>query len=65
MKKRVIDYYSDQYNEGLRHRDPFGIIQEIRTRELISRYLKNDVISILDVGGARETLFGTSIILTN
>jgi 2-polyprenyl-3-methyl-5-hydroxy-6-metoxy-1,4-benzoquinol methylase len=53
MSESVVEYYTEHYNEALRHRDDaFGIIQEIRTKELISRYLGSEKRSILDVGGA-------------
>jgi 2-polyprenyl-3-methyl-5-hydroxy-6-metoxy-1,4-benzoquinol methylase len=52
MTKDVINYYLSHYNEVSRHSDPFGIIQETRTKELISRYLLHNGMSILDVGGA-------------
>ncbi len=52
MKINVSDYYGEHYNEGLRHKDAFGIIQELRTIEMISRYLTKDKMTILDIGGA-------------
>ena len=52
MNNNLIEYYVNKYDEGLRHRDPFGVIQELRTRELILRYLREESMSILDVGGA-------------
>ena len=52
MSNSVIDYYTKNYNEAMRHSDSFGIIQEMRTKELISRYLNSNAMSILDVGGA-------------
>jgi 2-polyprenyl-3-methyl-5-hydroxy-6-metoxy-1,4-benzoquinol methylase len=53
MKESVIDYYSESYNEASRHRvDAFGVIQEIRTKELLVNYLGMGKKSILDVGGA-------------
>ena len=52
MSNNLIEYYVNQFDEGLRHRDPFGVIQELRTRELILRYLQDEPMSILDVGGA-------------
>ena len=51
MKTNVSSYYSNDYDESNRHQDPFGRIQEIRTRQLLLRYL-GDRKSILDVGGA-------------
>ena len=47
----LIDYYANNYNEDARHQDAFGKIQELRTRELIQRYLKPKM-NIIDVGGA-------------
>ena len=53
MKESVIDYYSESYNEASRHRtDAFGIIQEIRTKELLVNYLGKGYKTILDIGGA-------------
>ncbi len=52
MAGNVTDYYLNDYNEAMRHSDPFGVIQEMRTKELIGRYLHNNGMSILDVGGA-------------
>jgi len=53
MSESVTEYYSEHYSEALRHRtDAFGIIQEIRTNELITRHLKAEKLNILDVGGA-------------
>jgi len=52
MTKNVINYYLNDYDEAMRHSDPFGVIQELRTKELIGRYLLNEGMSILDVGGA-------------
>jgi hypothetical protein len=51
MSKK-IDYFIENYNEELRHRDPLRIIQKLRIRELISRYLMDKPQVILDVGGA-------------
>ena len=52
MSNDLVEYYVNQYDEGSRHRDPFGVIQELRTKFLLSRYLHDDPMSILDVGGA-------------
>jgi 2-polyprenyl-3-methyl-5-hydroxy-6-metoxy-1,4-benzoquinol methylase len=52
MSNSVIEYYTNNHNEAMRHNDPFGIIQELRTKELISRYLNDSAMSVLDVGGA-------------
>ena len=52
MTTKIIDFYTHRYNESDRHQGAFGIIQELRTMELISRYLPNNRASILDVGGA-------------
>lgn len=53
MGNPVIDYYTTDYNEDNRHKaDAFGIIQEYRTKELISRYLHLSKMTVLDVGGA-------------
>lgn len=51
MSSLVEEYYTDKYREELRHNDPFGVIQELRTKEIISRYLKKGI-KILDIGGA-------------
>ncbi len=52
MSDDIVEYYVNQYNESSRHRDPFGVIQELRTKELISRYCQEQPMTILDVGGA-------------
>lgn len=53
MSEPVIDYYTMHFDETLRHRsDAFGIIQEIRTKELISRFIGSGKKNILDIGGA-------------
>ena len=53
MSESVVEYYTEHYSEASRHRnDAFGIIQEIRTKELFSRHLGKGKRSILDVGGA-------------
>ncbi len=39
----LIDYYANNYNEDARHQDAFGKLQELRTRELLLRYLKNEM----------------------
>lgn len=52
MIEGLIDYYTRRYDESGRHQGAFGIIQAVRTMELISRYLPRSGASILDVGGA-------------
>jgi 2-polyprenyl-3-methyl-5-hydroxy-6-metoxy-1,4-benzoquinol methylase len=52
MSKGLIDYYTERFDESGRHHGAFGMIQAVRTMELISRYLPGEAASILDVGGA-------------
>lgn len=49
---KIIQYYSNLHDELTRHSDSFGVIQEARTKKLISRYLATNTSTILDVGGA-------------
>lgn len=51
MGKKVEEYYTEDYVEKKRHEDPFGYLQELRTREIICNVLKPGD-SILDIGGA-------------
>ncbi len=52
MSDRIVDYYVESYNEDRRHTDPFGIIQEIRTKQLLERFITQPQMNILDIGGA-------------
>ena len=52
MPNSVIEHYTQNYNEDKRHENPFGFIQEIRSKQLIERYLKDAPMSVLDIGGA-------------
>ena len=49
--KKVIEYYSN-FDEQSRLSDFWGQIEFIRTQNLISRFIKESVSLILDVGGA-------------
>jgi len=47
----IIEQY-DIMNEDKRLEDGFGLLEKERTKELISRYLSEEQLSIIDVGGA-------------
>ena len=52
MEDPVVDYYRAA-NEALRHaQNPFGAIQEQRTKELLTQWLARKEMAVLDVGGA-------------
>lgn len=51
MGKKVEEYYTSDYVEKKRHEDPFGYLQELRTREIICNHLKKGA-TVLDIGGA-------------
>lgn len=51
MLESVKSYYTNMYKEENRHNDPFGLIQELRTKEIIMGKLEEGM-SVLDIGGA-------------
>lgn len=55
MSGKVVDYYTSSFSEHERHLDSFGQIQRQRTLDILSRYLKDDLYSIADIGGATGT----------
>jgi ubiquinone/menaquinone biosynthesis C-methylase UbiE len=46
----ILDNY-DHYNEDQRLADPYGVLEEAHTRELISRFLGTEARTVADVGG--------------
>lgn len=51
LPKEIIDYYTDSYNEAGRLEKGLGLLERIRIRELITRYLSAPPAVICDVGG--------------
>lgn len=51
MSKTAKEYYTSMYKEEDRHKDPFGIIQELRTKKILMDNIQHGQ-SVLDIGGA-------------
>ena len=50
-EEQIIDHYN-QYDEAERLKHDIGPLEQIRTQELITRYLPPAPAVVLDVGGA-------------
>jgi len=52
LPKEIIDFYTNSYDEAGRLGKGLGLLERIRIRELIQRYLPDPPAVICDVGGA-------------
>ncbi|MEI7248263.1 class I SAM-dependent methyltransferase [Pectobacterium carotovorum] len=51
MESKVVEYYTNTFNEHFRHLDAFGKIQQLRTLQLLQKHLLGKQ-KIIDIGGA-------------